>query len=96
MEANIPKEAYFNRDNLGAPTSKWKPMEDAPKDGSYILAIRDNGLGFDAPVVVNWHPASDPKYPWSCGLDNGYPEGRLDYFQSIEIPNVHERTENGS
>lgn len=61
----------------------WRDMKDAPRDGTQILAARHNDCFWEFDVV--WW-SYDPEYPWQSSLDGGYPEGRLDLWQHIELP----------
>lgn len=53
---------------------QWRPMSEAPRDGTWIVAIYDGG-NRDIPVCVRWLP--DDTYPWSSH-DNAYPESRIE------------------
>lgn len=59
---------------------EWKSMDEAPKDGTTILACRDNGCGWEYDVV--WWSTMGGDYPWVTS-QGGYPEGRLDYWQPL-------------
>lgn len=64
----------------------WQPIETAPKDGTIIVAIRENGCGYDLPVLVK-RTVKYPEYPWEeVHGENAYPDGRLDYWMPLPEP----------
>lgn len=62
----------------------WKDMDTAPKDGTSILVCRNNDYAWEYDVVF-WSDRM-PNYPWCTGYDDGYPEGRLDYWAKLPAP----------
>lgn len=64
----------------------WQKMEDAPRDGRYIIALYSNNL-FLEPIVVYWNGDVDGIYPWSS-RENAYPESRLRAWH--EMPKIYE------
>jgi hypothetical protein len=57
----------------------WRCMESAPRDGTQILGIYDNGCGWEYRLVY-WVGG---KYPWQAeggGRDHAWAEGRVDYW----------------
>ena len=60
----------------------WNDIEDAPRDGTPILACRDTGCGWEH-MVVWWN--GTVTYPWR-GAATSYTEDRLDYWQELTVP----------
>lgn len=61
----------------------WRSMNTAPRDGTPILACRNNGCGWDHMVV--WWSGLDSRYPWQAE-NTAYPEDRLDNWQPLTVP----------
>lgn len=62
-------------------------MSTAPKDGTPVLACRNNGCRWVF-MIVMW--SEHPVYPWLehpfTLNDNAYPEGRLDCWRPLPDP----------
>ena len=86
MEADIPKEAYFNKDNLGLPTSKWSTIDSAPKDGSLVMlgSIEDD---VETVTMGRYYPL-EPDQIDAMGHDAGWMDVEFDvYFPSRSFGN---------
>jgi len=66
------------------PETTWQDISTAQKDGTPILACRDNGCGWDY-VVVWWSPG-DEHYPWCSESGASYPADRFDVWTSLIDP----------
>lgn len=66
--------------------SSWQDIETAPRDGTSILACRDNGCGWEYDVV--WYVDNPESYNWATAgaTDGWYPEGRLGYWMPLPEP----------
>jgi hypothetical protein len=65
---------------------QWFPMDTAPRDGTPVLAARNNDLFWEY-TVVWWHDTGTTGgfYPWQAN-NTAYPEERLDYWTPIKEP----------
>ena len=63
--------------------SDWRTIDSAPRDGTQLLACRDNGCSWDYYVVR--FGDHDEEYPWE-GDGNRYAEARLDYWKPLRPP----------
>jgi len=70
-----------------ATSRDWRPIESAPRDGTWIAALYSNNLYYE-PVIVHWDDDAGP-YSW-VGRENAYSEGRISLWAPIpplpEIP----------
>lgn len=61
----------------------WKPIKDAPRDGTMILARYHNDVCYDYRLVW-WHPDGESDcYPWKSEF-NAYPEARCEEWASLD------------
>jgi hypothetical protein len=70
----------------------WRTMDSAPRDGTEILACRDNGCAWEF-YLVRWDD-TDPEYPWDSGC-NAYPDGRLTHWMPLTPPDTRNHADWG-
>lgn len=72
---------------MTTPRPEWRPIEEAPKDGTKVLAICEprhigppsdgKSMGFTYMAVVWWRKAKDPQWDqtrWKHALNDSYAE----------------------
>jgi hypothetical protein len=86
-------------------TTEWKPIESAPKDGTYVLLFSPEAPVWDGNMEVGaWIGDDEDGGWWSCGGSNGGLEldgsagghyGRFTHWMPLPLPPDHEEVLGG-